>query len=90
MGSRARAPQIPHFTCSLRLGIPSLGDRISDFTHIRPRMLSGYLSLIRVDLEDPRAKYFRGRAGTMEGLKEGSEEREMYLLSSTKATPEGD
>lgn len=37
MGSRARAPQIPHFTCSLRLGIPSLGDRISDFTHIRPR-----------------------------------------------------
>lgn len=37
MGSRARAPQIPHFTCSLRLGIPSLGDRISDFTRIGPR-----------------------------------------------------
>ena len=45
MGSRARAPQTPHFTCSLGLGIPSLRDRISDFTHLGPRA-ERYLSLI--------------------------------------------
>ena len=63
MGRRPRAPQMP---CSLRLGIPSLRNRIFYFTQIR-RTAEWYPNLIRVIL----VTLERGRgAWTMERLKE--------------------
>lgn len=52
MGMRPRAPQIPHCTCSLRLGMPSLRDKSFYFTQIRP-MLSDARILSESGFGDP-------------------------------------